>query len=555
VARKSKASERGVAVLDIETDPFLYGRVPKPFAVGVMIRDHDFDSLPVYRDFWGVDCVALAMDYIASHEKPLVVFAHNGGKFDFHYFLDRLQNPIRVIGGRIVKACFGHHEFRDSWAIVPVPLKAANSKQDIDYAKFESDVRERHREEILEYLKYDCVYLHQIVEAFVERFGFRLTIAGTAMRELQKHHDQINCGPEHDAEMRPWYFGGRVECFKTGVVKGKWKVYDVNSMYPYVMREFRHPLGSGYLELTDPKIDRDGWLQKLPSYMYFAEVTGENRGALPMRGSKSADPLDFNVSRGTFLTTSHELRAAIYLGRFKVHKIERALVPRQTQTFESFVDTFMAEKVSAKLKGDKIKETFSKLILNSAYGRFGINPYEFYEYYFQHFNEDPPDSSYKPYEQNDDYVIWRRPTYGPDSMTGKEPGKNAFADVAIAASITSAARSVLMKAIAGARSIAYCDTDSVICEGLTGVEFDATALGAWKTEAEGDELAIAGKKLYSLFDQGEEVKSASKGVRLGGDDIRKVALGEQIEWQSMAPSFSIGGNTKFITRTSKKTVL
>jgi hypothetical protein len=53
----------------------------------------------------------------------------------------------------------------------------------------------------------------------------------------------------------------------------------------------------------------------------------------------------------------------------------------------------------------------------------------------------------------------------------------------------------------------YCDTDSIICEAFGGNLHD-TELGGWKIEAEGDYAAIAGKKLYAVFDNGKGAKES-----------------------------------------------
>src|SRR5262245_7368009 len=99
-------SSRGLAVIDLETDPFEFGATLEPFAAGVWIQGEG------YFDFWGPQCVYRALAFLALIERPLIVYAHNGGKFDFFFLLQHLDNPIKIINGRIVRAKFGRHEFR-----------------------------------------------------------------------------------------------------------------------------------------------------------------------------------------------------------------------------------------------------------------------------------------------------------------------------------------------------------------------------------------------------------------------------------------------------------
>jgi hypothetical protein len=474
--RRKPAIPPIVAVGDFETDPFKYGRTPEPFACGFMYEIPGVER--IYTSFWGRDCVLQFLQHIATIEVPLLIYFHNGGKFDFFFFLKHLENPLKIIHGRIVKAKIGIHEFRDSWAIIPMPL-AGYAKTKIDYRRMEYEVRETHKAEILDYLFDDCRYLYDLVSAFVSRFGPRLTIAGTAQRELRKLHPQFNQGLEHDRKFRPFYFGGRVECFESGVIHGNFKVYDVNSMYPFVMRECHHPIGRGYVRPAVLEIDKEGWIRNFHGCFYFAVVRGHNRGALPTRVKDNNGGLAFDVPYGEFHTTSHELRLAIQLGLFDVEELVDVWIPRQTQCFKEFVDLYSNEKViatknmeKAKKEGDTvaynryaIDRLFSKTLPNASYGRFGINPFDFNDYHIQISGELRPEnvdgkSEWEPYEKNSEFTIWRRKV-----NDEKDPDENmrGFEDVAIAASITSAARAVLMLAIPQARRPLYCDTDSIIC--------------------------------------------------------------------------------------------
>lgn len=134
MARKIKR----IASCDCETDPFLYGRTPKPFAWGF----YDGES---YVYFWGTDSTAEFIDYIKDEEN-LIIYAHNGGKFDFFYLLKWLDPDIQIINGRIAKATLfgGRVELRDSYLILPLPL-SAHDKDSIDYNKMEANVRELHK--------------------------------------------------------------------------------------------------------------------------------------------------------------------------------------------------------------------------------------------------------------------------------------------------------------------------------------------------------------------------------------------------------------------------
>jgi hypothetical protein len=513
-----------VAVFDCETDPFEAGSEIAPFAIG-------FYDGARYLEGWGPQCVESFLAFLET-EAPLVLYAHNGGKFDFLFLAEHLRNPLKIINGRIVKARIGEHELRDSFAIMPVPL-AAHDKGTIDYALFHRDRRDAHRADILEYLARDCESLYALVTAFNDRFGRKLTVASTAMQQLRKHHEFITLGPSHDARFRPYYFGGRCQHFETGKLAGDWKVYDVNSMYPFVMKAFDHPIGPEYVWTRD--LDA-ALAQDKP---FFARVSGINHQGLPVRVSSG---LTFEQTDGEFWTCSHELAPAIRSGRFVVKSVHEILIPETTIRFDAFVDAFVADKLAAEAAGDKAGRIFAKLMLNSAYGKFAQNPEDFKDWHIRHRGEPLPRDPWELYEDAGEWDIWRKPN----------PGAWGYFDCAVAASITSAARSVLLDALLAARRPVYCDTDSIICESLP-LDLDQSRLGAWKLEAQGDTLHIAGKKLYALYDGAKCVKHASKGVRVAPEVIARVAAGEDYLWKSEAPSISLIGSQRFIERKITRT--
>ena len=74
-----KKINRLLATIDLETDPFQHGRLPKPFLSG-------FDDGNRVVEFWGDDCILRLVEFLATLEDPYIIYAHNGGKFDFFYF-------------------------------------------------------------------------------------------------------------------------------------------------------------------------------------------------------------------------------------------------------------------------------------------------------------------------------------------------------------------------------------------------------------------------------------------------------------------------------------
>lgn len=533
-----KQQQKTVAVCDAETDPFLFGRVPKPFAWGF------FDGQE-YKEFWGDNSTEYFFNYLDSRDDPLIIYAHNGGKFDFMFFMERLENPIKVINGRIVKAKYGIHEFRDSFAIMPVSLQGiTGGKLEFDYSKMEKNVRERNKSDILHYLAVDCEQLYKAVTRFINRFGIQLTIGGTAIKECSKLHPFFKTNKSHDEKFRQFYFGGRCEAIKTGILKDDWKIYDVNSMYPKVMRDYEHPTGMSYVELSDCKIDAQGKIKKFGDWPYFLIWKGKNIGAVPTR---TKDGLDFTVKEGIFFSTHHEIKIALKHGRIRIDEVIAAYICQNTINFKGYVDMCIDGKIKAEKAGDKIERTFFKLLANSAYGKFGQNPENYFDWMIIKTHEELAEldmTEWNLFERMGEISIWQ-----------KQAKSEVFNDVATAASITGASRAMLLDALCTARHPIYCDTDSIICSHLDA-EIDPMKLGAWKSEGEGDTAYIAGKKLYAVFSGGKCVKSANKGARLSPSDIVRITKGDTINWRNDAPSFRYGTaieESKFVERKIRAT--
>lgn len=569
-----------IYTLDLETDPFEHNVVVKPFVSG-------FYDGKNFTSIWDEKrCIDRTVEMLASVE-PGVIYAHNGGKFDFFYFLPHFTGPLTIISGRIVKAQLGHHEFRDSYAIMPFPL-SAYKKDDFDYETLRAAVRGNHRDTIIRYLRGDCVYLHDLCTTFYSEFGDRLTIGGSSLKQLKKYHKFTSVGAKFDSAIRKdFYYGGRVECFQKGLVKQKCEIIDVNSMYPYVMRDYRHPVG-GVMSLS----------KRIESDTCFVVATGANFGAFPVRSKTGG--LDFSTTYGTYSTTIHEFQAALETGAFRCDKIKVTYGFTDRITFEEYINHFYDQRKIAKKNGDSARDLLYKYTLNSSYGKFAQNPANYYDWQITDANTILTDKCEhckgtqlcSPHcancalirdgkqdiscafcdgtgfrwaidQENGSYTIWSARVL-----------EHRFYNVATGASITGAARAVLLRGLHKAIKPVYCDTDSITAES-TAVIKDADQLGAWKLEGTGDCAAIAGKKLYAIFSQTEPppdkrgnkaervsidrtphwcIKKAHKGARLTAADILSVAQGGEVHYKNPVPAYKLSGKHVWVSRTIRATV-
>lgn len=524
---------RKIAVADCETDPFKIGRVPAPFAWGY------FDG-EQYVQFW--EDQEGFIEFLK--EQQVICYAHNGGKFDWHFLLPELEpyDDIMIINGRIAKCFIGMCECRDSYNILPIPL-SAYKKDDIDYAIMEKEVRNKpkNKREISAYLQSDCMYLHELVSKFVDTYGMQLTQASAAMSQWKKINKVVpHTNREFYDMFSPYYYGGRVQCFENGIIDTNFSVYDINSAYPYAMM-FAHPYSKDFTHV-----------QKFVEGADFYKIRCISNGALPYRGlgatgsfSGLAFPNDKEIREYTI--TSWEYKAAIDTKTIKNVKVLESYLFDEHITFEAYVQHFYNLRLDAKARGDEAASLFAKLLMNSLYGKFAANPEN-----YRNNMVVPMDVIAGLHLTGWEFAGELGPWGLAEAPLNED--QQHYYNVATGASITGFVRAMLWRAIHSSKGVLYCDTDSIAVREKGDSVLLGNALGQWKHEGDFVKAGIAGKKLYIFKPDGEgEFKTASKGARLTNAELWQVAKGEEVEYFSEAPTFSIRKTPTFTNRRIKNT--
>jgi hypothetical protein len=554
------AYSRPIATLDAETDPFsktnaVNGFIPQPFIWGF----YDAGFLENDTPFRYFEDTAEMIAYV--RDKEFVVYAHNGGKFDYNYlkqYVEHFDN-VSFINGRLARFNIGICEFRDSMNIFPAGL-AAYKKMEFDYTILERTQRYKPEnwKKIVEYLESDCVSLFEIVYEFRERYGPMLTQAAAAMRQWGKiSAEEIpqTRFPKFYDTFKPYYYGGRVECFDLGVIEKPFKVVDINSAYPTAMLR-RHPYSLTYSQSDGDA--RDGMEADHVGASFF-RLRCRSRGAFPWKdptGQIEEGALCFPADDVTreFRVSGHELQAAEETGTIDDVEILESFVFDDLTHFTLYVEHFYNERKKAKAAGDKAGDLFAKIFLNSLYGRYAMDSRRYFDYQIL-----PPEligclhrDNAKLWEDEENRV-WTFAGYFGPNVLARAPipeGKWRFYNVATAASITGFVRAYLWRAITQSDGVLYCDTDSIAAEN-PAVDLGAE-LGQWEIEGSFTEAAIAGKKLYGFkYDaatmprdkDGKKVphKLASKGVKLSYTEIRQIALGGTVRYTPEVPTYRISG--------------
>ena len=530
MARKKKEKAPVIwACADCESDSF-DGQSVNAFIWGVYTSEGDYSAFWSTEDF---------VDYIRNSGIN-ILYAHNGGKFDWMMpeILSQFEDgKIMLINGRIAKAKIGNCELRDSYLCLPAPLAKFGEKDDFDYSMLErgksAKRRTEYKQAIEKYLMQDCKALFNAMSRFIELYGFALTQAGASMKTWEAMGGEPRrYGVKHDQAFREFYYGGRCQAVEyCDGVDGDFKLYDINSSYPFAMTE-NHPCGQDYYISTDFKGCKIG--------ASFWKIYGVSRGALPVKTKYGTGfPVDHIPTY--YNCTGWEMLAGIETGTLDIIGAT-GYIPRRLETMKPYVEKFYAERQEAKRNKDQIGDVLAKIFMNSLYGKYGSNPDEYMEYKIAPAGT-KRDKDWMPHIQADEYDIIQRPA----------PQKTYY-DVALAASVTGLARANLWRAMCASKRVMYCDTDSILCEMFTGATGDK--LGEWKLEAEIKKVWIAGKKCYAFELEDGSYKTAHKGVSkmdIEIEDIKRAAAGEVIMIKKSAPTMKLDGRQEFTNRRIRRT--
>jgi len=504
------------------------------------------------------------------HDKSTVVYAHNGGRFDYHYLRDEINSdePVMMIAGRMSRFKIGEAEFRDSLNIFQqTRLKDFGGKLEIQYEKLEPEVRgiPAVREEIEKYLRVDCVDLWNNLNRYFLQYGRGLTQAGASMRiwsrmaKIEPPRQTV----EQFRRYKPFYYGGRVECFKKGVAETKFQTVDANSMYPYAMLS-KHPFSpSASVDTFLPSLDSD-----IDRCLIRLQCVSD--GAFPYRTDQGELVFPNDGERRTFNVTGWEFNAAREFNA--VHDIELITVHRFPLSigFEEYITHFYEKRKLAKEADDKAENIFCKLFMNSLYGKLGSNPGGA----MSEDEEDDPGAGYHEYIIVTDESMgkWQIEGYKDFKSWGERrlwvrplpEIKHHYYNVATAASITGFARAHLFRASKQCQGLIYGDTDSLTAEDVSQLKI-GKELGQWKIELTGKKYAVIGKKNYALEAEDESImdyhgyhsreektghwKIACKGARLTPSELVRAAAGETIIYKPESPTYSISREIpRFIDR-------
>jgi len=371
------------------------------------------------------------------------------------------------------------------------------------------------------------------------------TKASTAMSAYLFRHYHTPIYIHNNAEAinleRESYKGGRCECFVIGDLSGQpFYVFDVNSLYPFVMQRNSFPTKYVKLhhKLTPKKLGK-----LLTEFAVVAKVViNTTEPVYAIKRGRTIFPV------GTYETTlcTPELLYALEHGH--VVKVLDAVSYEQAPIFKSYVDTMYGLRQDFKVRQNKEYEQIVKYLLNSLYGKFGQKAEEWVK-----IGDCPgePDREEMILYKNPRRAMRLRYLLGElFELKGHSEAYNSFP--AIASHVTAYARLYLWELMqaCGHGNYVYCDTDSLM---VTDVGRDnlspylsSTELGKLKLERTVNKLIIRGLKDYSA-DKKVVIKGVRKSARQVSDGVYT-----QEQWPSFKGIFkTTDANTYVVKHVTK----
>lgn len=524
--------------------------------------------------------------------EDLMIFAHNGGCYDFNFvlqcvvkeegrkhfkilsvlprgssFLSMEIQRIYNINGREVEG--PKILFRDSLAMLPFSLKQLTESFKTESAKGEwdhdNDFKKIEDPLLIEYLKDDCIGLHQVLTKYfnwplIKESGVSYTVASQALKIFRTTlKNRIKgCDISVDSFVRKGYFGGRTEIFKPYFITedetyfnhellekdpeewdrrislslDKISCYDVNSLYPSVMRDFEFPTtfkkwtfkydpnSFGFWE-AEVEVPEDMYVPPLGTLIHIDSQTKE----VTKVSDSSKGKFIFPTGRFTGVWSTIELEYAKSLGVKVIKTGKGAIFENGGYIFKDFINELY--ELRLKSEKDSVDSFICKLIMNSSYGRFGLN----LEREHMVIDEGQCGVSESAYEFETGERIDGKPVIF--RFVKEKKRIESFTNVAIAAWVTALARIRMHRQyVTYQKYLYYTDTDSVFVKHEKDMP-DSKKLGEFKYEYSAMEGCFLLPKTYALAGisglkdkKGMYIRSKSviKGINREAIKMRKVSV-------------------------------
>lgn len=295
-------------------------------------------------------------------------------------------------GGRVNKV-----RFIDSLKLLNFSVSDIAKSFDLPIQKLEMDY-EKEREigyqpttDELSYIRNDVEIMARALDIMYKQGHTRLTISSNALEDYKQRTPNFRTlfptlSEECDSDIRQAYKGGFSYVNPVCAEKkwGKGIVFDVNSLYPSILRG-----SNGELMPYGKPVFFEGKYIRDPYYPFYVQkfrcrfrIKDGKIPSIQIKHTASFMPNEYiedgNWEKDEPITLTlcsidmelfreqYHIKDIEYLGGWKL-KAKKGM-------FNSYVDYWMKEKVESKKKGLKAQTQIAKLFLNSLYGRFSTSP-------------------------------------------------------------------------------------------------------------------------------------------------------------------------------------
>ena len=240
-------------------------------------------------------------------------------------------------------------------------------------------------QEEVDYIRNDVTIMAMALKYLFDEGLTKMTIGSNALSYYKKNlKNFLRYFPilpyEIDMDIRKSYKGGFTylnECYK-GKTTGEGLVLDVNSLYPSVMKYERLPFG-------DPLFFEGEYQKDILYPLYIQTLTCAfeiKEGKIPtiqLKNTLGFMPNEYiKTSNGELITmTLTNIDLELFKEHYNIYEVTyhngwkfKGIIG----LFTDYIDYWTEKKIESKKSNNKVMYLISKLMLNSLYGKFGLNP-------------------------------------------------------------------------------------------------------------------------------------------------------------------------------------
>lgn len=240
-------------------------------------------------------------------------------------------------------------------------------------------------QEEVDYIRNDVTIMAMALKYLFDEGLTKMTIGSNALSYYKKNlKNFLRYFPilpyEIDMDIRKSYKGGFTylnECYK-GKTTGEGLVLDVNSLYPSVMKYERLPFG-------DPLFFEGEYQKDILYPLYIQTLTCAfeiKEGKIPtiqLKNTLGFMPNEYiKTSNGELITmTLTNIDLELFKEHYNIYEVTyhngwkfKGIIG----LFTDYIDHWTEKKIESKKNNNKVMYLISKLMLNSLYGKFGLNP-------------------------------------------------------------------------------------------------------------------------------------------------------------------------------------